>query len=245
MHYNELGQPIGAPLPRWQPPPHPARAIHVNFEGRYCRLERLDAARHAADLRAANALDTSHADWTYLSYGPLTSLADYHDWMRKSCGGDDPLFYAIVTGIHTPDEKAVGVASYMRIDPAGGCIEVGGIKYSPLLQRTRAATEAMHLMMKHAFRLGYRRYEWKCDTFNAPSRAAAQRYGFSYEGVFRQATVYKQRSRDTAWYSIIDSEWPAIDAAFTRWLAPENFDAAGRQKLSLSALTAPLLTARG
>jgi RimJ/RimL family protein N-acetyltransferase len=145
----------------------------------------------------------------------------------------------------SPNEKAVGVASYMRIDAANGVIEVGGIKYSPLLQRTRAATEAMHLMMKHAFELGYRRYEWKCDSFNEPSRAAAQRYGFSYEGVFLQATIYKQRSRDTAWYSIIDSEWPAVDAAFTRWLAPENFDAAGKQTLSLSALTAPLLKARG
>ena len=238
MHHNELGQPIGAPLPHWQAPPHPAHAPRATLAGRYCRLEPLDAARHASDLRAANALDASHADWTYLTYGPLVTLDDYHGWMRKSCRGDDPLFYAIV---NLPDEKAVGVASYMRVDPASGCIEVGGIKYSPLLQRTRAATEAMHLMMKHAFDLGYRRYEWKCDTFNAPSRAAAQRYGFSYEGVFRQATIYKHRSRDTAWYSIIDSEWPAIDAAFIRWLAPENFDADGKQKLSLSALTAPLL----
>ena len=244
MHYNELGQPIGPPLPYWKAPPHPAHAPRVTLEGRYCRLEPL-AIRHAADLRAANALDATLADWTYLSYGPLVTLEDYHDWMRKSCQGNDPLFYVIVTGVNTPDEKAVGVASYMRIDPASGCIEVGGIKFSPLLQRTRAATEAMHLMMRHAFGLGYRRYEWKCDTFNVPSRAAAQRYGFSYEGVFRQATVYKHRSRDTAWYSIIDSEWPAIDAAFTRWLAPDNFDADGRQNLSLSALTAPLLKARG
>jgi RimJ/RimL family protein N-acetyltransferase len=212
------------------------------LNGRYCRLEALHPARHAADLRAANALDADGSGWTYLSYGPLVTPEDYHDWMRKACADDDPLFYAIV---NLADEKAVGVASYMRIDPASGCIEVGGIKYSPLLQRTRAATEAMHLMMKHAFALGYRRYEWKCDTFNAPSRAAAQRYGFSYESVFRQATVYKGRSRDTAWYSILDSEWPAIDAAFTRWLAPENFDAAGKQKLSLSELTAPLLKAHG
>ena len=162
--------------------------------------------------------------------------------MAQSCMGEDPLYFAIVK---LPDEKAVGVASYMRIDPRNGTIEVGGIKYSPLLQRTRAATEAMHLMMRGAFALGYRRYEWKCDTFNAPSRAAAQRYGFSYEGVFRQAVIYKGRTRDTAWYSIIDSEWPAIDAAFTRWLAADNFDAAGKQRLPLSQLTAPLVKRRG
>lgn len=212
------------------------------LHGRYCRLERLDTARHAADLCAANALDTDGAGWTYLTYGPLTTLADHQAWASAACKRDDPLFYAIVS---TPDEKAVGVASYMRIDPAAGCIEVGGIRYSPRLQRTRAATEAMHLMMRHAFELGYRRYEWKCDSFNAPSRRAAQRYGFSYEGLFRQATVYKQRSRDTAWYSIIDSEWPALDAAFRQWLAPENFDAEGRQKIALTQLTTPLLKSRG
>ncbi len=241
-HRNELGQTLGFPMPDWTPPPHPAG---TPLNGRYCRLERINPARHTADLCAANALDRDGAGWTYLTYGPLVTLDDYRAWMRASCMGNDPLFYAIVTGVNSPDEKAVGVASYMRIDAANGVIEVGGIKYSPLLQRTRAATEAMHLMMKHAFELGYRRYEWKCDSYNAPSRAAAQRFGFSYESVFRQATIYKQRSRDTAWYSIIDSEWPAVDAALTRWLALENFDAEGKQRVSLSALTAPLLKARG
>jgi RimJ/RimL family protein N-acetyltransferase len=124
-------------------------------------------------------------------------------------------------------------------------IEVGNINYSPLLQRTRAATEAMYLMMKRAFALGYRRYEWKCDSLNAPSRAAAQRLGFSYEGIFRQAVVYKGRSRDTAWYAMIDSEWPGLDEAFTRWLDLDNFDAQGRQRLRLSDLTAPILKRRG
>lgn len=234
-----MGQLIGFPLPAWKAPPHPSG---VTLSGRYCRLERLDAARHLNDLCAANALDADRAGWTYLTYGPLVTPEDFREWMRTSCMSDDPLFYAIVN-LH--DQKAAGVASYMRIDPKNGCIEVGGIKYSPLLQRTRAATEAMHLMMKHAFELGYRRYEWKCDSYNAPSRVAAQRYGFSYEGVFRQATIYKNRSRDTAWYSIIDGEWPAIDAAFTQWLAPENFDAQGAQRVSLAALTGPLLKARG
>ena len=236
-HHNELGQAVGFPMPGWKAPPHPSGAT---LTGRYCRLERLAPARHAADLHTANEQDNG-AGWTYMTYGPLTTLDDFRDWMRTSCMADDPLFYAIVN-LH--DQKAVGVASYMRIDPKSGCIEVGGIKYSPLLQRTRAATEAMHLMMKYAFELGYRRYEWKCDSHNAPSRAAAQRYGFFYEGLFRQATIYKQRNRDTVWYSIIDSEWPAIDAAFTRWLAPENFDAAGRQTVSLSQLTRPLLDRR-
>lgn len=133
----------------------------------------------------------------------------------------------------------------MRIDPANGVIEVGNINYSPLLQRTPAATEAMYLMMQRAFELGYRCYEWKCDSLNAPSRAAAQRLGFSYEGLFRQATVYKGRSRDTAWYSIIDSEWPQLEQAYTRWLAPNNFDASSRQRQRLSDLTAPLLKQRG
>jgi RimJ/RimL family protein N-acetyltransferase len=129
----------------------------------------------------------------------------------------------------------------MRIDSAHGVVEVGHLNYSPLLQRKPAATEAMYLMMKRAFDLGYRRYEWKCDSLNARSRAAAQRLGFSYEGVFRQATIYKGRSRDSAWFSIIDKEWPALRAAFERWLAPGNFDENGRQRVALSALTEPLL----
>lgn len=236
---NHLGQPVGAPLPAWMPPPRPPR---VPLDGRYCRIEPLHADRHAADLFAANALDTSDAGWTYMAYGPFTSLDDYRQWVQGASVGDDPLFYAI---IDLATQKAVGVASYMRIDRKSGAIEVGGLKYSPLLQRKPAATEAMYLMMKRAFELGYRRYEWKCDALNAPSRAAAQRLGFSYEGVFRQATVYKNRNRDTAWYSILDGEWPKLNEAFTCWLAPDNFDAAGKQKQSLTHLTAPLLKARG
>jgi RimJ/RimL family protein N-acetyltransferase len=239
LHQNELGQPVGFPLPQWKAPEHPPRTPLI---GRYCRLEPLDPERHGAALFAANALDKTGAGWTYLSSGPFASFEAYRKWLHTTSQSDDPLCHTIVT---LPDERAVGVASYMRIDPKNGSIEVGGIKYSPLLQRTRVATEAMHLMMRRAFELGYRRYEWKCDSCNAPSRAAAQRYGFSYEGIFRQATVYKNRNRDTAWFSIIDSEWPAIDAAFTRWLAPENFGSDGKQRVSLSELTGPLLKARG
>jgi RimJ/RimL family protein N-acetyltransferase len=153
--------------------------------------------------------------------------------MGRTCASDDPLFYAIV---EPTEETAVGVASYLRIDPISGSIEVGHLRFSPLLQRTPAATEAMYLMMKHAFDLGYRRYEWKCDALNAPSRAAAERLGLSFEGIFRQATVYKGRNRDTAWFAAIDREWPAIQNGFVRWLDPTNFDPSGRQRSSLGDL---------
>ena len=156
--------------------------------------------------------------------------------------GSDPLFHAIVPA---GSGRAEGVASYLRIAPEAGSIEVGHINFSPRLMRTPAATEAMYLMMKRAFDLGYRRYEWKCDALNAPSRAAARRLGLSYEGIFRQATVYKGRNRDTAWYAAIDSEWPALKAAFETWLDPANFDAEGRQRESLRALTRPILVAEG
>lgn len=232
---NELGQPIGFALAGWTPPPRPPRQALI---GRYCRVEPLDITRHAADLHTANMLDPSGRAFTYLSSGPFDSLESYQQWITTSCLGNDPLFHAIIdsaTGL------AAGVAAYMRIDPPNGVIEVGHLNFSPLLQRTRAATEAMYLMMKNAFALGYRRYEWKCDALNAPSRAAAQRLGFSYEGTFLQAIVYKGRNRDTAWFSITDREWPAVRAAHEQWLAPENFDGQGRQRVSLSALTAPLL----
>jgi len=236
---NALGQPIGRAVPGWRPPPVPSREPMI---GRFCTVEPLDAARHAADIHAANALDHEGRNWTYLPYGPFETEPAYRAWVEKVAAGSDPLFQAIVDAA---TGKAAGVASFMRIDAANGVIEVGGINYSPLLQRKPAATEAMYLMMRRAFELGYRRYEWKCDSLNAPSRAAAQRLGFSFEGIFRQAWVYKGRNRDTAWYSIIDSEWPALREAFERWLAAANFDAGGRQRVSLSSMTGPLLKARG
>src|SRR3954471_22597321 len=236
---NELGQPIGFAVLDWKPPQPPARAP---MEGRFCRLEPLDARAHAETLHAANILNADGSMWTYMAYGPFGSLAEYKNWVEASARGNDPMFFAIVdrtTG------KPAGVASFLRIDPANGCIEVGHLAYSPLLQRKPAATEAMFLMMGQAFKLGYRRYEWKCNALNAPSRAAAQRLGFSYEGIFRQATVVKGRNRDTAWYAAIDREWPALDAAFRRWLDPGNFDAAGRQRISLTTMTGAVLVARG
>jgi RimJ/RimL family protein N-acetyltransferase len=236
---NHLGQPIGAAVPGWTPRPRPAREPMV---GAVCRLEPLDADRHAADLFEANRIDERGRMWTYLSYGPFDGFDEYLAWIQGASRTDDPLFFAVRDAA---SGKAVGVTSYLRIDPANGTIEVGHIAYSPALQRTRAATEAMYLMMQRAFALGYRRYEWKCDALNAPSRKAAQRFGFSYEGVFRQAIVYKGRNRDSAWYAAIDSEWPALDAAFKRWLDPANFDSEGRQRQRLADLTAPILKQRG
>jgi RimJ/RimL family protein N-acetyltransferase len=179
---------------------------------------------------------------TCLPYGPFDSADAYRKWTDGVAAGSDPLFHAV---IDTATGKARGVASFLRINPASGSIEVGHINYSPLLQRTPAATEAMYLMMKRVFEAGYRRYEWKCDALNARSRAAAQRLGFSYEGVFRQATVYKGRNRDTAWYAAIDSEWPELESAFTRWLDESNFDSDGGQRQRLADLTRPILKARG
>lgn len=206
--------------------------------GRTCRVEPLEPARHARDLIAACAQETTGGMWTYLPYGPFDTEAAFHQWLAAHATTPDPMAHAIV---ENASGRVVGTASFMRIIPGSGSIEVGHVVFSPALQRSVVATEAMFLMMRQAFALGYRRYEWKCDALNTPSRRAAQRLGFSFEGIFRQATVYKNRTRDTAWYSVIDSEWPALEACFTRWLAPENFDTDGRQRVSLSELTRPLL----
>lgn len=222
-------RPLGPAVPGWRPPPLPAGSA---MEGRYARLEKLDADRHAALLY--RAFDGHDDVWDYMPDGPFASAAQFHRWMRSATARDDILFYAI----HDLDADALGgFASYLRMKPASGSIEVGYIAMAPRLQRTRAATEAMYLMMKWAFEAGYRRYEWKCDALNRPSRQAAQRLGFSYEGVFRQATVVKGRNRDTAWFAVIDSEWPALEEAFRFWLSPSNFDAGGCQKERLSDLT--------
>ncbi|MSO85595.1 MAG: N-acetyltransferase [Rhodospirillales bacterium] len=239
LENNHLGQPVGSLVPGWTPRQSPPRAA---MPGVYCRLEPLDADRHAESLYAANRRDVAGINWTYLSYGPFAALEDYRAWARAAAAGSDPMFFAVIDAA-TGD--AVGVASYLRIDPANGAIEAGHLNFSPLLQRTRAATEAVVLMMAQAFALGYRRFEWKCDALNEPSRRAALRLGFSFEGVFRQATVVKGRNRDTAWYSVLDREWPELHRAFRRWLDPANFDPAGRQIAALSSLTAPLLRKSG
>ena len=222
-------RPLGAGVTDWTPPAVPTGDV---LEGEYARLEPLQADIHAALLFPT--YQVSDSVWDYLPYGPFHSAAAYHRWMKNITGRADPIFYAI----QDKDTGAWGgVASFLRINPGSGSIEVGHINLSPQLQGTRAATEAMVLMMRHAFLLGYRRYEWKCDALNRPSRRAAQRLGMSFEGVHRQHTVVKQRNRDTAWFSVIDSEWPALSEAFDVWLNPANFDQDGRQKESLSDLT--------
>jgi len=235
-HSNSLGQLIGEPVPTWTERRKPPRAP---MTGRYCVLEPLEPRRHGRDLFEAASTDAEGRIWTYLPYGPFASHEAYVGWMLMTCMGDDPQFHAI---IDSASGKALGVASFLRIDPRGGAIEVGHICLSPPLQRSRVATEAMFLMMKRVFdEIAYRRYEWKCDALNAPSRGAAKRLGFTYEGIFRQATVYKARNRDTAWFAIIDKEWPALKSAFETWLDSDNFDAQGRQKQRLSQLTASAL----
>lgn len=233
-HTNAFGQPIGFPLADWTPPPPPPRCV---LEGRFCRLEPLDLERHAAGLFTAQAADREGRHWTYLAYGPFATLAEYGAWLASTCLGSDPLFYCIT---RRDDGAPLGLASYLRITPSAGTIEVGHLNYSPALQRTPAATEAMYLMLRQAFDLGYRRYEWKCDALNAPSRSAAERLGMSFEGIFRQATVYKGRNRDTAWYAVIDRDWPALRVALETWLSPDNFDAQGRQRTRLGDLTQSL-----
>ncbi len=230
---NHLGQPIGFAVDGWTPRRPPPRAA---MEGRLCRLEPLDPGRHAAELFAANSEDRDGRMWTYLPSGPFADFAAYLAASHADAANPERLNYAIVDGA---TEKALGVASYLNIEPSAGSIEVGAIAYAPRLQRTAAATEAMYLMMRRVFdALGYRRYEWKCNALNAASRAAALRLGFRFEGIFHQADVVKGRNRDTAWFSITDAEWPALKAAFARWLDPGNFDGDGRQRLSLSELTA-------
>jgi RimJ/RimL family protein N-acetyltransferase len=227
MATSDFGQPIGAALPCWTPRPHPPR---TSITGHFCRVEPLEAAAHADDLFAClGSIDDGR--WTYLPYGPFQDRDSFQRWVADAATSVDPLFHAIVN----PGGAATGVAAYMRIDREHGVIEAGHLNFSPALQRTAAATEAMYLMLGRAFdELGYRRYEWKCDSLNEPSRRAAARLGFTYEGLFRQAIVYKQRNRDTTWFSMIDTEWPARKAAFERWLAPANFDAAGAQLKPLS-----------
>ncbi|MCB1367865.1 MAG: GNAT family N-acetyltransferase [Rhodobacteraceae bacterium] len=215
----------------WKAPPRPGDQV---LNGRYVRLEPLSPDRHAADLHRANSADTDGRIWKYLPYGPFSSVAAYHHWMRDATAAGDPFFYAL---INPETGHAGGVMSLMRITPEAGSIEVGHINIAPEMQRRPAVTEAMFLLMQWVFEAGYRRFEWKCDASNRRSRRAAERFGFSYEGVFRQHTLSKGRNRDTAWFACIDKEWPALKEAYSVWLSPSNFDATGRQAESLADLT--------
>jgi RimJ/RimL family protein N-acetyltransferase len=217
----------------WKPARHPER---VALEGESVTLEPVDPARHTRALYSA--ADGAPAIWDYLPYGPFESQESFTGWLEARAATDDPLFYALVdrgAGV------AQGMASYLRMDLANGVIEIGHIWFAPVMQRTRQATEAIFVLARHAFDdLGYRRLEWKCDSLNAQSRRAAERFGFVFEGVFRRHMVVKGRNRDTAWYAMTDGDWPLRRAAFEAWLAPDNFDQAGRQRQSLAEIRASI-----
>jgi RimJ/RimL family protein N-acetyltransferase len=211
------------------------RPRKLRLEGRLVAIDPLLPMSHGDALWEAVHTPEHDALWQFLFDGPFRERAAFDAALAKKAAGEDPLFFAIVD---RHSGRAVGYASYMRIEPAHRCIEVGGILYTPVLQRTAGATEAMYLMARHVFEdLGYRRYEWKCDARNEPSRRAALRLGFTFEGIFRQHMIVKGRNRDTAWFSMLDSEWPARKAAFERWLDPGNFDGEGRQIEQLSAIS--------
>ena len=216
-------------LKEWRPARLPSREV---LEGESVRLEPLDPRRHGDDLFAATA--GADATWDYLAYGPFHGRQEFIGWLESRAPVDDPLTFTI---LDRSSGAARGLASLMRIDSPNGVIEVGHIWLSPAIQRTRQGTEAIFLLARYVFdQLGYRRFEWKCDSANAPSRRAAERFGFIFEGVFRQHMVVKGRNRDTAWYSITDGEWPTRRAAFEAWLAPDNFDVDGRQRLTLAQI---------
>lgn len=227
---NAHGQPVGDVVPDWRQKSAPEP---VTLEGRYVRVVPLTSA-HFADLFAALCGPDDDDLWTYRPVDRPATLPEL--WMYLAGVAQADLTFAFL-----PEGRAAeGIASFMRVDPRHGQVEVAGVLFGHGLQRTRAATEAIHLLMQHVFEdLGYRRFEWKCDSLNEPSRRAATRLGFTYEGRFRNHMVVKGRNRDTDWYSVTDGEWPAVRAAHERWLDPANFDADGVQRSSLSTLTAP------
>jgi RimJ/RimL family protein N-acetyltransferase len=207
------------------------------IDGELVRLEVLDPERHATSLFTSSHVPGAERLWQYLPYGPFASQAEFTTWLEQRAASTDPLFYAVVDW---ETMRAMGMASYLRIKPEHGVIEIGHIWFAPELQRTRQATEAIFLLAKTAFDdLGYRRLEWKCDSLNLPSRRAADRFGFTFEGIFRQHMIVKGRNRDTAWFGMTDADWPNRKAAFEAWLSPENFDTAGKQKRTLSEVRNP------
>ena len=223
-------RPVGPVVADFTAPPAPGPA---QITGRYVTLERLDPARHAADLFTAN--QDQDWVWDYMPYGPFADISAYRDWQAAMAARADPFFYALRDNA---SGQVGGLASYLRIDPGNGVIEIGHIEIAPRMQQTAAATEAISLMIGWAFDAGYRRVEWKCNALNEPSRRAALRYGFAYEGTFRQHMIVKGQNRDSAWYAIIDGDWPDLARAHAEWLQPANFDAGGRQRVSLARLTA-------
>ena len=214
-------------LSNWQPRPRPAR---VALHGRFCRVEALDPVCHGDELFAASMAPGAQERFRYLSDSPQDRSA-FQGWLERASSSADPLFFAV---IDVSSGRCEGRQALMRITPEHGVIEIGNILWGPAIARTRVATEALYLHARYVFEeLGYRRFEWKCNTLNEPSKRAAERFGFTYEGTFRQHMVQKGRNRDTAWFAMLDSEWPALKRAFEQWLAPENFDSAARQRTRL------------
>jgi RimJ/RimL family protein N-acetyltransferase len=221
-----LGLPIG-PVVDTTPASRPEA---VELRGRFCLVEKLDPARHTQPIW--EAIQGADDLWVYMGYGPFRDEASFNTWMEDRAVLLDPFAYAIVD---LSTQRAVGTVTLLEIRPAMGVIEMGHVVYTPLLQRTPLATEAQYLLARYVFDdLRYRRYEWKCNALNAPSRRAAERLGFTYEGTFRQHMIVKGRNRDTAWFAMTDREWPALKAAFEAWLSPDNFDKDGRQKRALT-----------
>lgn len=224
---NELETPLSENLQDWTPRPRPERIV---LEGRYVRLEPLDAARHGAALFEMATAEDAEGRFRWLFDTKPATKADFQPWLDKSSSSEDPLFFVVVD---KASGKMAGRQTLMRIDPTYGVIEIGNIYWSDIIARRPAATEAQFLFTRYAFDLGYRRYEWKCNNRNEPSKRAAERFGFKFEGIFRQHMVVKGENRDTAWYSIIDKEWPALKQAYEAWLDPANFAADGQQKRRL------------
>ncbi len=222
-------------LKNWQPRPRPDRKL---LEGRFVRLEPLDAASHGDDLFETATVPDAVDRFRYLREQPLESRAAFQMWLEKVQASEDPLYFSVIDKV---SGKAAGRQTFLRIEPAHGCIEIGHIYWGPAISRRPAATEAHYLFMRHAFEdLGYRRWEWKCNNLNEASKRAAERFGFKSEGVFRQHMIVKGENRDTAWYSIIDTEWPALKRAYEEWLDPANFDNAGQQRRRLEEIRAAL-----
>ena len=227
MRYNDYQQPIGDALPDYCAGETPSVDC---LQGRYCRLEKLDAERHGNDLYEVYGPEAPEPSFTYLSLNPVADRAELETLLKRMEESTDPYYLAVID----QDGRAVGTLALMRINPTHRVIEVGSVTYGERLKRTRAATEVQYLLAQYVFEtLRYRRYEWKCDALNEPSRRAAERLGFTYEGTFRQAVVYKDRNRDTAWYSMLDTEWEQRKHRLLKWLDPKNFDAHGQQRTSL------------
>lgn len=224
---NELETSLSENLQDWQPRPRPER---INLDGRYVRLEPLDVAKHGERLYEMATAKDAEGRFRWLFDNKPQTRADFQPWLDKSAASEDPLFFVV---IDKATGKMAGRQTLMRIDPNFGVIEIGNIYWSDIVSRKPAATEAQFLFARYIFELGYRRYEWKCNNRNDPSKRAAERFGFKFEGIFRQHMVTKGENRDTAWYSIIDKEWPALEQAYEAWLDPSNFDAAGQQKRKL------------